>query len=147
MNKWIALLVTVLLTSCNSDTVYHQFASIDGGAWDKSEELLFTVERQPEDIIVDEEVGLRIERGRYPYTDICLVIEQTLLPAKSVTTDTMIYSLPEDNGYSARQYDLPFKTLNLHKGDSLQIVIRHNMKEKLLQGVHDVGIRMERIEN
>ena len=41
------------------------------------------------------------------------------------------------------QVSMPLKTLSLHKGDSLSVTLRHNMKCMALPGVVDVGVKLK----
>lgn len=151
MRKWITIFMLALLVSCNNETVYHKFVSIEDGEWTKSDKLTFEVGPIHSDMTVEESVELRLWTREYPYGNISILVEQTLYPAKTKTIDTLTYFIrgkeqgARDNtdGPAFYQVSMPLKTLSLHKGDSLSVRLRHNMKRVELPGVVDVGLKIE----
>ena len=146
------LLFYLLLAACDN-TIYNQFASTADGIWEKNEEAILTTSPMRYDATVDEELLLRLEKGAYPFSDICVIVEQTIYPSDATSIDTVVFDLTggkgrmSDSGISLVEHNLPFKRFALHKGDSIVTVIRHNMTEKSLLGIRDIGIRMEEIKN
>lgn len=150
-----------LLVSCNNETVYHKFVNIEGGKWTKQNKFTFEAGSFDSDMTVDESVELRLWARDYPYGNISILVEQTLFPSKTKTVDTLTYVFSGRQGdkETGRQGDketrnpdgpaffqvsMPLKTLSLHKGDSLSVTLRHNMKCMELPGVVDVGFRMRK---
>ena len=159
MRKWVTIFMLALLVSCNNETVYHKFVNIEGGKWTKQNKFTFEAGSFDSDMTVDESVELRLWARDYPYGNISILVEQTLFPAKTKTVDTLTYVFSGRQGdrETGRQGDretrnpdgpaffqvsMPLKTLSLHKGDSLSVTLRHNMKCMALPGVVDVGFRM-----
>ena len=112
-----------LLVSCNNETVYHKFVNIEGGEWTKQNKFTF-------------------EAGSF----------DSDIPAKTKTVDTLTYVFSgrqgdkearKPDGPAFFQVSMPLKTLSLHKGDSLSVTLRHNMKCMALPGVVDVGIKLK----
>ncbi|MBP7359673.1 MAG: gliding motility lipoprotein GldH, partial [Prevotella sp.] len=48
------------------------------------------------------------------------------------------------NGISYYQYNFNISHIELHKGDSIHVCIRHNMKREILPGISDVGFSLGR---
>ncbi len=157
-----------LLVSCNNETVYHKFVNIEGGEWTKQNKFTFEAGSFDSDMTVEESVELRLWARDYPYGNISILVEQTLFPAKTKTVDTLTYVFSRRQGdketrrqgdrETGRQGDketrspdgpaffqvsMPLKTLSLHKGDSLSVTLRHNMKCMALPGVVDVGVKLK----
>ena len=111
--------------------------------------LTFDVNRQKSDVILQEEVSMRIS-NRFPFMRLTLIVEQTVYPAGNTMTDTLDCSLIDEQGVflgygtSQYQYLFPLKTIELHRGDSLHVAIRHDMKREILPGVTSVGIKIEK---
>ena len=160
MKKWVTIFMLALLVSCNNETVYHKFVNIEGGEWTKQNKFTFEAGSFDSDMTVDESVELRLWARDYPYGNISILVEQTLFPAKTKTVDTLTYVFSRRQGdrETRRQGDketrspdgpaffqvsMPLKTLSLHKGDSLSVTLRHNMKCMALPGVVDVGVKLK----
>ncbi|MBQ4352138.1 MAG: hypothetical protein II758_01005 [Prevotella sp.] len=168
MKKWVTIFMLALLVSCNNETVYHKFVNIEGGKWTKQNKFTFEAGSFDSDMTVDESVELRLWARDYPYGNISILVEQTLFPAKTKTVDTLTYVFSRRQGdretrrqgdkETGRQGDretrspdgpaffqvsMPLKTLSLHKGDSLSVTLRHNMKCMALPGVVDVGLKLK----
>lgn len=96
-----------------------------------------------------EDIGLRLN-GTYPFLGLCIIVEQTILPSNVVTRDTLNCSFthPDNkytsNGISYRQYKYHLKDMQLSKGDSLDIKIRHNMMREVLPGIADIGVKISK---
>ncbi len=168
MKKWVTIFMLALLVSCNNETVYHKFVNIEEGEWTKQNKFTFEAGSFDSDITVEESVELRLWARDYPYGNISILVEQTLFPAKTKTVDTLTYVFSRRQGdkETGRQGDketrrqgdretrspdgpaffqvsMPLKTLSLHKGDSLSVTLRHNMKRIVLPGVVDVGVKLK----
>ena len=168
MRRWVTIFMLALLVSCNNETVYHKFVNIEGGKWTKQNKFTFEAGSFDSDMTVDESVELRLWARDYPYGNISILVEQTLFPAKTKTVDTLTYVFSRRQGdketgrqgdrETGRQGDketrspdgpaffqvsMPLKTLSLHKGDSLSVTLRHNMKCMALPGVVDVGVKLK----
>ena len=168
MKKWVTIFMLALLVSCNNETVYHKFVNIEEGEWTKQNKFTFEAGSFDSDMTVEESVELRLWARDYPYGNISILVEQTLFPAKTKTVDTLTYVFSRRQGdkETGRQGDretrrqgdretrspdgpaffqvsMPLKTLSLHKGDSLSVTLRHNMKCMALPGVVDVGVKLK----
>ena len=52
----------------------------------------------------------------------------------------------EGNGISTVQYAYPIGTFNIKKGQESTIKITHNMRSELLNGIHDIGVKIVEAE-
>lgn len=143
------LTVAATLTSCNRKTVYDHYMHTPIVGWEKNDTLSFYVSPMTESTTYTEELGLRVN-GAYPFMDLCLVVEQRIIPSNIVLRDTVNCKLADDNGQmkghgiSFYQYNIPITELQLSEGDSIEVFIRHNMKREILPGISDVGIKLSK---
>ncbi len=148
---WIyALMLAVAggFSSCNRKNVYVGYQHVSTSGWDKNDTLCYDVAPVKAGSY-REEVGVRIDRS-YPFMTLSLVVKQTVLPSGYVHHDTLNCKLVDENGkflgqgVSYYQQTFHLNTIRLHEGDSLHINIKHNMKREVMQGVTDIGFRIDR---
>lgn len=147
----IVCLVLLLagLSACRQKKVYYHFEHTPLNGWEKNDTLTYNVGPQAADCVVNEEVSLRIN-SRYPFQKLCLVQELEILPSHTIHHDTLICELfdkrgkMQGRGINYYQYDFHLTDLQLARGDSLHITVRHNMKREILPGIADVGIKLEK---
>lgn len=149
--RWLFSMILAVawgFVSCDRAIVYYHYEHAPVAGWDKNDTLLFDVSPLTAGSYM-EQIGLRIN-GDYPFTSLCLVIKQTILPSGYVHSDTLNCSLADKDGVkkgtglSYYQYLFHFNTLRLHDGDSLHISVRHNMKREMMPGVSDIGISLRK---
>lgn len=131
----------LLLVACGTDIYYHKYQHINSDGWDKSDTVQFIFETSfPTDQQYEYHIGIR-HNDSYPYRDIWLAIG----------TDTAHIYLADKNGNwigngigQMRQLEIP---INLHNtADSItQINVIHLMEQNPLPGLHDIGLRIEKV--
>ena len=137
------------IVSCATDTVYDSYGHTPLTGWEKNDTLSFYVQKMAERGVYAEEVGLRMTEA-FPFTSVSLIFQQTVLPAGKVYTDTVKCTITDSrgnflgDGVSAYQYSFPVRNIQLNRGDSLHITVRHNMKREILPGVSDIGVKIHR---
>ena len=146
----IGIVVTAALTvSCHDGTVYHHYEQTEDDGWDRGDTLHFTTPAVSSSGDYQAFVEIRSSRA-YPFMNLDIIVEQTVLPAHYTEIDTLMCYLADDkgqmqgSGISEYQYRKPFKTLRLRQGDSLSIQIRHNMKREILPGITDIGYQLKK---
>ena len=145
----VFLLAILLLMSCKQSTVYYHYENTPEGGWEKNDVLSFDVNGINNDAQYQEVLAMRIS-NKYPFMRLTLIVEQTVYPAGKTMTDTLDCNLIDERGnaigqgVSQYQYLFPLKTLQLHRGDSLHLSVRHDMKREILPGITGVGIRVKR---
>lgn len=139
--------VAAAVMSCNRKTVFYKYGHTPIAGWEKNDTLTFDVSPVPADGCYREEIGLRIN-GAYPFTGLCLIVSQTIIPDNITLNDTLNCRLFSDDGtvkgrgVSWYQYKFHLTDVRLRRGDSLHICVRHNMKREILPGISDVGVRL-----
>lgn len=136
-----------MLAACDRRTVYDKFQSTPIAGWEKNDTLTYAVKPLEESSAYAVQVGLRTTDS-YPFTSLTLIMEQEVLPSHRVEIDTIHCDLTDKQGNNLgygvgyRQYLFAVGTFRLEKGDSLHIVLRHDMKREILPGISDVGISL-----
>ena len=135
---------TASLTSCERHTVYNHFEHTSISGWERNDTLVFVTSPLSAGSY-DEQLALRIS-GHYPFTSVCLVVEQTAQPTHQLIRDTLMCNLIDEegivkgHGVSNYQYLFPLKRLRVADGTTLHIAVHHDMKREILPGITDLGI-------
>ncbi len=143
----MGIIAATALQSCNESKVYDKYDHTPLSGWEKNDTLRFDIPRLTADGMYESTLGLRIT-DNYPFMGLTLIVEQRLMPADTIFTDTVKCELTDRNGktrgkgVSYYQFRFPVKKMQLSKGDSLHIRVRHDMKREMLPGISDVGISL-----
>ena len=150
-NSFFVLFSACLLTACNENTVYHSYQSLPDEGWGKSDTLSFQIpitDSIPTTLRLFAEVRNRIE---YPYHDLHLFISQNLQDSTVWRTDTIAISLADSTGRwtghgwgSIYQSETFIKSVLPLRSGNYTIKVINGMKDEKLQGLSDVGIRIEK---
>ena len=147
----IGLMLTVAcgMTSCDRLPIYSHYEPTPTSGWEKNDTICFGIPPVSKAGNYKEELGLRINED-YPFRGLCLVIQQTVLPSGYCHNDTLNCNLIDKKGtirgigISHYQYTFHVNTIRLAEGDSLHLLVKHNMKREIMPGVTDIGIKIER---
>ena len=131
----VAVLATAMLLACYSDTVYHHYYPTDLGGWDRAEVFEHNVSPVANGGYYVEEVGIRADAS-FPYRSVSLVIDQWIIHTQNKQGQAL------GRGVNLRQYTCPFRSVKLQQGDSISLQIHHNMKNKSVSGIANVGLRV-----
>lgn len=150
-NSILSLFSACLLTACNEHTVYHSYQSLPNKGWGKSDTLSFQIpitDSVPTTLRLFAEVRNSIE---YPYHDLHLFISQNLQDSTVWRTDTIAFCLADSTGrwtghgwgsiYQSETFITSVRPLH---PTNYTIKIMSGMKDEKLQGLSDVGIRIEK---
>ncbi len=116
--------------------------------WEKNDTLSFDIPTIQHSGIYRSVIGLRICKN-FPFTDLYLIVEHTILPRTETVRDTVRCTIADEDGklksqgVTYHQYQYPIADLQLEKGDSLHITVRHCMKRDILPGISDIGIQLQ----
>lgn len=129
--------------------MYHSYNPISEQGWAKSDTLLFHVNIP--DSLTTYKVSVEIRNNNsYPYKNLYLFVSNNTKDSTIFATDTIKYVVAEESGkwigtgfgtlYQSGQTIGKF--VPLHPGKYIFKVV-HGMKDRLLQGISDVGLRIE----
>ena len=136
-----------LLASCNRNIIYNQYQSTNIDCWSKTDTLLYNIGTLNVSGIYSYELGLRTTTT-YPFTNICLVVEQENIKKNVVTKDTINCELTssegntKNTGLGFKQYVFPLASKVITEQDSIKIKVYHIMATDSITGISDVGIRV-----
>lgn len=150
-NNIIWLPVLLLLAACafNRHTVYYSYFHTPDRGWGKSDTLYFDVNIS--DSLSAYKLWIEIRNDNsYPYKNLYLFVSNNTKDSTIFATDTIKYVVAEESG---KWIGTGFGTLHqsgqpigefvpLHPGKYIFKVV-HGMKDQLLQGISDVGLRIE----
>ena len=149
MKKLFYLFLFLLLASCSGNTVYDHYNHTSVLGWDRGEVLTYDVPRMKQEAKYATSLGLRVS-GAYPFQSLTLIVEQTVIPGRKTTRDTLncqIYDSKgtvKGEGISYFQYHFLVSEKDLKQGDSLHVTVRHDMRREIIPGVSDIGIQVVR---
>lgn len=145
----LALLTPLLLVACADPRTYDHFEHTDATSWETGEALVFDVPRQWEGVYTMT-FGVRTTVD-YPYKNLAVVVETTVLPQRSVRRDTVMCAVSDNLGHptgqrgiSTCEHSAAVCAIRLQENDSLHVSVRHLMQREELPGVSEVGIRLEK---
>ncbi|WP_276911890.1 gliding motility lipoprotein GldH [Hallella colorans] len=147
----VTLTILILCVACEENRVYHHYCHTPIEGWEKVEALSFEVPPLAQAGRYATNLELRTNNS-YPYMSLALIVEQTVYPSMKQRVDTLMCPLVDShgnaksNGVSYCQYRFTVSQTQLHKADSLHIVVRHNMQRDILPGIADVGIAVDKVD-
>ena len=145
---FVTVAVALMVAACGDGRVFDKFVPTPVDGLEKNDTVTFDVPPVVASGSYRQEVGLRITSD-YPFKSLSLEVKQTVEPGHRVSTDTLACRLYDDDGnllgqgLSMFQYGFMLPEIDLRKGDSLHVRVRHVMKREILPGITDIGFSME----
>lgn len=151
-NTFILVLTSLFLTvSCGRDVVFTDSFAIPERTWTLNEKPSFEVEVS--DTVTANNISFLIRTGSdYPFRNIFLFVS-TVLPDGNTLTDTVQYNLADEKGNwygrgfgDIHSLSLPYKSnIYFPLNGTYFFKVQHGMRIEDLEGVYDIGIRVEKI--
>ncbi len=149
MKKYLILLVIITLVSCERGVIYDNSVSVsDDGYWNCDTPAVFRVEISDTNTFC--KMGILVRNSiQYGYSNLFLFVEETT-PDSVVTRDTVEYFLADDYGrWIGSGFSTLYTNLFLYQ-DSLRYshpgtytyTVRHGMRDPLLPGITDIGLKL-----
>lgn len=144
--------VLALLMGCQSPTNYHAYQPVPLMGWSGHDTLVFTPTLPTGAYEI--EVSVR-HHEQYPYQNLALTLSYQLNDSVVLPRDSVAFLLTDEEGKwygagvsSLYQFTHPEKLqLTIAQGDTLTtIYITHSMRNATLQGVTDVGLRINKVK-
>ena len=149
-NIFYAICLTVILASCDSNGIYHQFVPIDESGWHKDVAAEFAVPITDTASLYNVIINIR-NQNNYPYQNLYLFV-YSVTPAGKVDGDTLNCILAnnqgrwEGKGIGATS-TLPIMYMPAVKFPQQGVYtfrIMQGMREDILEGISDIGLRVEK---
>ena len=158
-NSLPALLLVIVLWSCDSNRVYDEYKSLPGG-WDKDSVVAFDIPQL--DSIPDYNLFINVRNNNdYAFSNIFL-IANIQFPQGKVITDTLEYQMALPGGEwlgtgfgDVKENKLWYKEgVKFNEPGQYKISIQHAMRKsgieegiENLEGITQVGLRIENTQN
>ncbi|HHT22854.1 MAG TPA: gliding motility lipoprotein GldH [Bacteroidales bacterium] len=153
-NKVIfGLFLVLILQACNQKEIYFSYQTIPSSGWNKDSILNFDI--NVEDTIFAYNVLIHLRHfGNYPYQNMWLFLESKKPHDNIAQKDTIEFFLADDFGKwlgkgSGALKEMPVlykQQIQFPDSGLYQLSIRHGMRDSILKGVNDVGVRVEKID-
>jgi len=154
MTKQILYLLCLIfaVSSCSLDVKYSKYSPISSDGWDIEDTIIFSTDTLRESGRYGFTCGVRTNRA-YPYQELVMMVERkvfrdSLLVLHKYEKVTCPIVTPDGNatgeGIATKIHESGLKDFMMQTGDSVEINITHNMTRKILPGIVDVGIIMEK---
>jgi gliding motility-associated lipoprotein GldH len=155
INKYsflLCVIITVLITACNRRAVFTDSVSMPEHQWTLENPAVFLPDIT--DTLASNNIFFNIRTGSgYPYRNIFLFVSTTSPSGKTIT-DTLQYMLADEKGKwygkgigDVHELKLPFKARVYFPVKGIySFSICHGMRSETLNGVYDIGIRIEKTE-
>jgi gliding motility-associated lipoprotein GldH len=143
-------LLIMAFSSCDSNRVYEEHVSLKNGIWNVQNELQFDVAIS--DLPARYNVYLNVRNGpEYPYSNLFMFMN-TVLPDGKITRDTIELTLADYDGrwLGSGMGSVKFSKFLFQKGvrftqkGNYRFIIEQAMRVKELNGIHDIGFRVEK---
>lgn len=151
MNKLFAIAAAAILVSCkDSGEVYMRNIN---GAWHKKDKATFSFPvrdvQNPKNLIF-----IVRNNNDYPYSNIRLIVDFHEVKSKKKITDTLNYILARPDGEwigtgfgetkeTLFQYRLRYR---FPKQGQYSVTVQQAMRQEVLKGIEDIGIKIENIK-
>ncbi len=150
-NYLIALMILMAgVVACDSGRVFDEYKEIPGSTWHKDSVVVFEV--PVEDTLQDHNLLIQVRNETsYRFSNLWLFIEITQ-PDGQTAKDTFEVVLADPSGQWLGDGYGGLKTRQvMYRRDvyfpvsgEFKVTIRHGMREETLEGIHDVGFRVEK---
>lgn len=144
-NLILLLLAVCTMTACDKQTVYHAFRSIPIEGWQRQDTICFDVNVPDSQTYYKLSVEVR-NRNDYPYQNLQLSVSH------QSHTDTLQLTLADKQGIwkgegwgGLYQTRILVGSTRIDRPGQHQFKIAYTFPDKTLQGINDVGIRLERM--
>ena len=140
------------VVSCDRKRVFESYQTLDEKGWNKDSIVVFNVPLT--DTIKNHNLLVNIRnKGTYPYSNIYLFMTMGF-PDGTTQTDTVEFTLAEPNGRWKGSgigglYDnqiLYRNSVFFPRKGNYKFQIKQGMRDNVLPGIRDVGIRIERAQ-
>ena len=138
------------LCACGHHAVCHVYRALPDEGWQKQDTLMFPI------AVPDSQTTCRLyvevrNHAAYPYRDLRLGLAVYRPDSTLLSSDTLCLMLADEQGAwlgtglnSLYQTEFPAGTLPVDRAGTYRIGIAHAFPQPVLQGIADIGIRVER---
>jgi gliding motility-associated lipoprotein GldH len=147
----LAILISLLTVACSNNDVFFQYKAVAPTGWNK--DSLYTFDVKITDTVSAYNVYVNIRnRGEYPYQNLWLFLDKTS-PDKIQMKDSVECYLADQRGKwlgsgigSVMEMPILYQqNARFKKAGIYHYKIVHGMRDSVLIGINDIGMRFEKI--
>ena len=146
----ILLFVASLSSACDKQTVYHSFQSLPSEGWMRKDTLYFNV--NVSDSLTYYKLSMEVRnRNNYPYQNLSLSVCYDSPDSVSLPADTIQLALADTEGIwkgdgwgGLYQTAVPAGSIRIDKSGTYRFKIAYVLPDETLQGLNDIGIKLEK---
>jgi gliding motility-associated lipoprotein GldH len=148
----IAILISLVSVACTNNDAFFQYKAVTPKGWNK--DSLYTFDIKIADTVSAYNIYVNVRnRGEYPYQNLWLFLNKTT-PDKIEKKDSIECYLADQRGKwlgsgigSVMEMPILYQQ-NVHfkKTGIYQYKIVHGMRDSVLIGINDIGMRVEKIK-
>jgi len=149
----LAIFALTIFTACDKNLVFEKYQSIPENGWHKDSLVVFTIPIA--DTLQNHNLYIDVRNDvEYKYSNLWLFVELNQ-PGKTGITDTLEILLADPSGRWLGEGFGGIKTRQVrYKGGvyfpvsgEYKINIQHGMRDELLEGITDIGFRVEKVSS
>lgn len=145
------LFIFLFATACTNNEVYLQYQSIPSEGWNKDSLCVFDIQIPDSSANYNVYVNIR-NRGEYPYQNLWLFLN-VISPDSLVMNDSIECYLADQRGKwlgtgVGAIVEMPVlyqQNIRFEQKGTYRYEIEHGMREDMLIGINDIGIRIEKV--
>ncbi len=146
----ILLIAAAVTASCGRNVVFTDSLPVPGRIWTLENSATFSF--SVDDTVNSNNIDFILRTGSaYPYRNIWLFVTTTA-PGGNSITDTLMYDLADEKGNwygkgfgDINELKLPYRqNVFFPASGTYQVNISHGMRNAGLEGVYDIGLRVEK---
>lgn len=151
-SKFLAtILIVLLFASCTSNDIYFQYKAVAQKGWNK--DSLYTFDFTVKDTVSVYNVYVNVRnRGEYPYQNLWLFLNKTS-PDKKLVKDSIECYLADQQGKwlgsgigSIMEMPILYQqSVKFSKSGTYRYEIVQGMRDSILTGINDIGLRIEKV--
>ncbi|HLP05442.1 MAG TPA: gliding motility lipoprotein GldH [Paludibacter sp.] len=150
-HNWLGMaLVSLLAVSCTGNEVFFHYRPVDVGGWNKDSLCVFDIPVNDTASAYDMYVNVR-NRSEYPYQNLWLFMQE-MLPDSTIRTDSIELYLADQRGKwlgagvgAVKEMPVLYRrNFHFHQKGTYHYRIGHGMRDSLLKGVNDIGMKVEK---
>ena len=148
----ILITIVVFFISCDKNQIYDKFQPLPKSGWNKDSVIVFDI--PVTDTLKNQNLYINVRNDvKYKYSNLWLFIE-IIQPGSSELTDTFEITLADPagkwigegiGGLKTRQAIFK-RNIYFPVSGNYSINIQHGMRENILEGITDIGVRIEKLE-
>jgi len=152
-NVFLTIFISFFIVSCNTNDVYFKYKAISSNGWNK--DSLYTFDFPISDTLATYNVFVNVRNvGNYPYQNLWLFLSK-MSPDSILINDSIECYLADNRGKWLGSgvgsiFEMPIlyqQNVKFKNTGTYQYKIVHGMRDTVLIGINDIGIRVEKVVN